>query len=164
MPHAPCCYMISQDELQYRMLESMRKIFSVLADIALKECQERLDELEENWVSAMVGFEGSYSGLVALHCPEPLARRITSGLLQAVGEVDGQDILDAMGEVVNILGGDLKLYLDSDGRQVSMSIPMVFVGDSEFKDEFMLGKDTVTCTMAAGTERLLIGIQLNKNT
>ncbi|MFA7403640.1 MAG: chemotaxis protein CheX [Pelobacteraceae bacterium] len=161
MSYNPRHQMISRDELQQRMQASARNVFSVMADIALEECFEGPDELQTDWVTALLGFEGSYSGLVALHCPEPLARRITAGLLR-VGEVAVHDVHDAMGEVVNILGGDMKLFLGSRGRGIQLSSPSVFAGYGEFYAEFLLVPETVTCTMAAGDERLLIGVQVSR--
>lgn len=162
MAYNPRYHMICRDELQRRILASARNVFSVMADIALEECHEGPDERQENWVTALVGFKGAYSGLVALHCPEPLARRITAGLLGKTGELDTQDVHDAMGEVVNILGGDMKLYLNSGGRQVYMSMPSVFVGDGAFHAEFLTVPETVTCTMSSNSERLLIGVQVSR--
>lgn len=156
----PRFHMISRDELQRRLQDSARNVFSVMADIALEECHEGHDEQQEIWVTALIGFEGTYSGLVALHCPEPLARRTTFGLLGETCEVGSQDVCDAMGEVVNILGGDMKLFLDSGGRQVRLSTPSVFVGNGEFRAEFLLEPETVACTMTSGSERLLIGVQV----
>lgn len=157
----PHFYRVSYDELHSRMQASARSIFSVMADIALEECTEKLDEQEQNWVTAMIGFEGTCRGLVALHCPEPLAQRIASGLIGAVGDVDTVELYDAMGEVANILGGDIKLYLGRGGSDIQLSIPAVFAGDGAFLEGFLAGPDTIACTMAAGEERLMVGVQLS---
>ena len=158
----PRFHMISRDELQQRMVQSVRNVFNVMADIALEEHHDGPDGQEGNWVTALVGFEGAYSGLVALHCPEPLARRAAAGLLCAGDDVVVQDVHDAMGEVVNILGGDMKLFLDKGGRRVRLSIPSVFTGHGEFHEEFLAVPETVTCMMASGDERLLVGVQISR--
>lgn len=158
----PRFHMFSCDELHSRMLASARNVFSVMADITLEECYGGPGVLHENWVTALVGFEGTYSGLVALHCPEPLARRAAAGLLCTDQELDAQELCDAMGEVVSILSGDMKLFLNSGGRQVRLSIPSVFVGDGDFHNEFAAVPETVTFTMSAGDERLLIGVQISR--
>jgi chemotaxis protein CheX len=158
----PIISMISRDELQQRMLDSARNVFSVVADINLEECHERPDGHYEDWVTALVSFEGSYNGLVALHCPEPLARRTTATLLCAGKDVNLQDVFVAMGEVVNILGGDMKLYLDRGGRQVRLSEPLVFVRDRDSHDMLLSVPETIVCTMAAGDERLMIGVQVSR--
>lgn len=158
----PRFHMISRDELQQRLVHSVRNVFNVMADITLEEYQDGPHEQQGNWVTALVGFEGAYCGLVALHCPEPLARRAAAGLLCAGDDVVVQDVHDAMGEVVNILGGDMKLLLDSGGRRVRLSTPSVFTGDCEFHEEFLAVPETVTFTMASGDERLLVGVQISR--
>lgn len=162
MLHNPRYHMISSEELHGRLLDSARNVFSVMADIALEECHEGPDERQVDWVTALVGFEGDYHGLVALHCPAPMAQRIAAGLLCVEGEVAQQDVYDAMGEVVNILSGDIKLYLDSGGKQVQLSTPSVFSGDRDFHYEFITVPETITCYMASGDERLLIGVQASR--
>lgn len=153
-------HMITREELQQRIQDSAINIFSVMADIALVECHDRTNAQLQNWITALVGFEGVYSGLVVLHCPEQLAQRTAAGLLGTSGKVAVQDVHDAMGEVVNILGGDMKLYLDSGGRRVQLSTPSVFTGDGQFHGEFLQEPDTVAFAMSAGDERLLIGVQV----
>lgn len=162
MSYVPRFHMISLGELQQRMLDSARNVFSVMADITLDECHDGPDALQKEWVTALVGFEGTYRGLLALHCPEPLARRIAAGLLRDGDEVETQDLFDAMGEVANILGGDMKLFLDSGGRKIQLSTPSVFSGDMEFQDEFLSVPETVAFTMSSEGERLLIGVQLSR--
>lgn len=161
MTRKPRFHMFSHGELHQRMLDSARNLFSVMADIALEECHEGPDVQQEKWVTALVGFEGTYSGLVALHCPEPLARRIAAGLLCVAGDVAVEDVHDAMGEVVNILGGDVKLFLAGGGREVRLSTPSVFEGDRDFHAEFLAVPETVSCTLNEGGERLLIGVQIS---
>lgn len=153
-------HMITREELQQRIQDSAINIFSVMADIALVECHDGTNAQLQNWITALVGFEGVYSGLVVLHCPEQLAQRTAAGLLGTPGKVAVQDVHDAMGEVVNILGGDMKLYLDSGGRRVQLSTPSVFTGDGQFQGEFLQEPDTVAFAMSAGDERLLIGVQV----
>lgn len=161
MSYASRFHMISSDELQQHMLNSARNVFSVMADIALEEYHEGPGKQQENCVTALIGFAGTYQGVVALRCPEPLARRIATGLLYVAGEVNTQDVFAAMGEVANIIGGDIKLYLDRGGRHVRLSSPSVFAGNEVFLNEFLAGSNTVAFTMAAGDERLLFGVQIS---
>lgn len=154
---------ICRDELQRRIMASAHNVFRVMADIVLEECHEEPCGKSHDWVSALIGFDGTYTGLLALHCPEPLARRTATGLLCVQSGLDMQDVHDAMGEVVNILGGDLKLLLDKRGREVQLSIPSVFISDAEFRDELMTSPETVTCRMTAGGETLMIGIHISQD-
>lgn len=160
MAENPRYHMISRFDLHQRLMHSARNVFNVMADIALEECHEEVADQQQEWVTALIGFEGSYSGLVVLHCPEPLARRTASSLLCAGDDIAVQDVHDAMGEVVNILGGDIKLLLDGGGKQVQLSVPSVFDGDTGFHDDFMMVPETVALAMSTGDDRLLVGVQI----
>lgn len=163
MAENPRYHMISRFDLHQRLLHSACNVFDIMADITLEECHEKPDGYQDEWITALVGFEGSYSGLVVLHCPEPLARRTASSLLCAGDDIAMQDVHDAMGEVVNILGGDIKLLLDGGGKQVQLSVPSVFDGDTGFHDEFMMVPETVSLAMSTGAERLLVGVQISRS-
>lgn len=162
MVENPRYHMISRFDLHQRLMHSARNVFNVMADIALEECHEGPGEEQEEWVTALIGFEGSYSGLVVLHCPEPLARRTASSLLRVGDNIAAQDVHDAMGEVVNILGGDIKLLLDGSGKKVHLSVPSVFDGESGFHDEFMMVPETVSLAMSNGDDRLMVGVQIRR--
>ena len=69
----------------------------LLAAGALTVCAKILDE---------------WSGEVQLDCPLPLARLIAAAIFQVKAESAGQEeILDALSEVVHIVGGNLKALL-----------------------------------------------------
>jgi hypothetical protein len=40
-------------------------------------------------------------------------------------------------------------------------MPSVFVGDEEFRNEFLSRGEAVFCSMASGNERMLIGVQVS---
>jgi len=163
LPPNPRFHMIARDELQRRLVDSARNVFSVLADIVLEEGEQHADAGEhDTWVTALIGLDGAYSGMVALHCTESLARRAALGLMRVAKTLDEQDMLDAMGEVVNIIAGDVKLYLDHSGTRVRLSLPSVFVGGRPFQRAFLDWTDTMACILAAGDEQLLVGVQVSR--
>lgn len=162
MPKNPVVRMICRDELLGRLRDSARNVFGVMADIALEECHEAFSGGQEGWLTAMIGLEGEFNGLVALHCPEALARRTAAGLLALPGEPGAREVHDALGEVVNILGGDIKLLLDGGGSRVRLSTPSVFAGDVGFPELFQTGPRVLACTLSSGTERLYLGVQVSR--
>jgi chemotaxis protein CheX len=77
-------------------------------------------------VSASVSISGSWHGHVVLKCSAPTARHAAGALLaMEVAEVASADIVDAMGELANIVGGNLKSTLPA---QCSISLPHVVFG------------------------------------
>lgn len=71
---------------------------------------------------------GAWDGSVSLLCSENLSQRITSGMFRLPSEsVSMDDIQDALGELVNILGGNIKPLFPAPS---SLSLPF-YGGDPE---------------------------------
>jgi hypothetical protein len=68
-----------------------------------------------------VKITGAWDGEVRLHCSAELARRVANTIFQAdPGDIGSSEILDALSELVHIVGGNLKALLP---RPVSLSLP-----------------------------------------
>ena len=79
-------------------------------------------------ISAMVGFAGSYNGLVSLHVSNELARRITAEMLNQPIEPTEEEVEDALGELANILAGSFKQHLSKESLEIRLAIPTVVSG------------------------------------
>ena len=76
-------------------------------------------------VTGMVGLAGTYTGILSIHCPKAFAMRITSNMLgMEVEEID-DDVNDAMGEIANMIGGNIKNRMPVPS---GLSLPTVAVG------------------------------------
>jgi chemotaxis protein CheX len=74
-------------------------------------------------ICARVGISGAFSGTVMVELSVPLARRVAAALFaMSVEEVSEAEMSDAVGEVVNILGGNLKAMLPGPS---ALSLPTV---------------------------------------
>ena len=68
-----------------------------------------------------VKITGAWDGEVRLHCPPILARLIAAAIFQVEADKAGDDeILDALSELIHIVGGNLKALLP---QPVSLSLP-----------------------------------------
>jgi hypothetical protein len=68
-----------------------------------------------------VKLSGAWDGEVRLHCSPPLARLIASVIFQVEADKTGSDeILDALSELIHIVGGNLKALLP---QPVILSLP-----------------------------------------
>lgn len=76
---------------------------------------------ETEAVTVSVKITGAWDGEVRLHCPLPLARLIAAAIFQAEAEnVGNEEILDALSELIHIVGGNLKALLP---QPVTLSLP-----------------------------------------
>ena len=74
-------------------------------------------------ICAWVGISGAWSGTVTVELAAPLARRVAAALFgMSPEEVTDTEVTDAVGEVVNILGGNLKALLPGPS---ALSLPSV---------------------------------------
>ena len=69
----------------------------------------------EATVSAWVQITGPWSGAVVVTCDEQTARELTECLLRArpPAVLEPEDVADALGELANVLGGNVKAALPS---------------------------------------------------
>ena len=75
------------------------------------------------FIVGRVRIHGSWEGAVTLACASPLARRAAGALLEVAPEaVSGEEVRDALGELTNIIVGNVKALLPAPSR---MSIPAV---------------------------------------
>lgn len=123
--------MIFSDEIQEKLVESTNEIFSgmVMMEIApLDSPPDRLGKLS-NSITGMVGLAGIFKGVLAIHLPDAVAMAVTSNFLgMDVGEVN-EDVHDAVGEIANMLGGNLKTILSSVGKDIQLSLPSTIAGE-----------------------------------
>ncbi len=77
-------------------------------------------------LTGCVLISGAFSGAVLLHCGMDHARR-TAGLMFSIGpeEVGREEIEDAVGELANMIGGNLKALLPEPSH---LSLPTVTEG------------------------------------
>jgi chemotaxis protein CheX len=71
---------------------------------------------------------GAWQGSVRLACPAPLAQMAASAMFDLpAAQVDDEQVADALGELTNMIGGNLKSPIPGPSR---LSMPTVTVGAS----------------------------------
>ena len=80
-------------------------------------------ELVTGW-SAAVTITGAWEGMVSIELPTPVAEEVCRRML-GVEETHDEDVADAVGELVNMIGGNIKSLMP--GPSV-LSLPVVAAG------------------------------------
>lgn len=116
-------------EIQDKMIESTKEIFSsmVMMDISVKEVMDDHGPLHDT-ITAMIGLAGKHRGVLAVHVPYAVAKAITSSFLMMDVDEINEDVHDAIGEVANMLGGNVKTILSEKGRDIDLSLPSTIAG------------------------------------
>lgn len=154
---------LTEDGVRDSITEITKGVFSTMVMLDVVD-QGPLSEPVVSFhdtVTSMVGLAGSHSGTLAIHCPKTLALRITSSMLgMDVGEVD-DDVNDAMGEIANMIGGDVKHIFSPGGGDLSLSIPTVIYG-SDYSLESMSDVETMLIPFDCDGEQFLLSFAISK--
>ncbi|WP_028585467.1 chemotaxis protein CheX [Desulfogranum mediterraneum] len=119
-------------ELAPRLTESTLEIFTGMVMMEIEPLEETAAALGvlHNSITGMVGLAGTHKGLLAVHLPEAVALAVTGSFLgMEVAEIN-EDVQDAIGEIANMLGGDLKMILSDKGKDIQLSLPSTISGET----------------------------------
>lgn len=123
--------MNSFTEISDKLIESTIEIFTgmVMMDVSVAgAAMQKIGPLKQS-ITGMVGLAGTHKGVLAVHFPKQIALDVTSSFLgMDVGEIN-EDVQDAIGEIANMLGGNLKTILSDRGRDIQLSLPSTIFGD-----------------------------------
>lgn len=77
---------------------------------------------------SLVGLAGNWSGTGSLACTGALACKLASAFLMAEYDSINDEVLDAVGEISNMIIGNVKTILEEKGGPMGLSTPTVIFG------------------------------------
>jgi chemotaxis protein CheX len=118
------------DELEGLLQDAMSQTFATMLSLPLEETPPSDFPPDVFLVAASVGFIGEVTGVVYIYCPDALALRITSKMLGLPeAEIDGHEMVnDTMGEIGNMVVGQIKSRLCDRGHKCVLTIPSIVRG------------------------------------
>ena len=159
---------MNDDVLKTLVIHSTTEVFEKM--IALQVSPEAASEESlfngEVHLCATIGFAGEWHGFMSLQCGENLAYQMTSKLLVTdIANLKKADVWDAMGEVVNMIGGRFKAIFAenyNDGHEAfKMSLPTVIMGSNYHL--VVVGGDRIPeMIMEAGGMKFSVKLALKK--
>lgn len=117
-------------DLENEISLGTKDVFSTMLMLDLEDLPAKSGIKIESNVSSMIGLGGGLRGMLAVHCPESVAREITGTLLGMEIEDLGDDVKDAIGELANMIAGNLKISFVGAGVDVELAIPTSVIGES----------------------------------
>lgn len=117
-------------ELRENIIESAKEIFTtmVMMDIAAQEDVVAGPQPLVDSISGIIGLAGTFKGVLAIHLPQHVAIAITSSFLGMDVATMNEDVEDAVRELANMLGGNVKSILSEKGRDIDLSLPTTISG------------------------------------
>ena len=120
---------LNEDELKL-FVASVRNYFKVLTkqEPQITSAFLATGDIEAHDFNGIVTFSGSYNGHVMVSMPQKLLRELL--LLQRETDLSDGNLLDAVGEIANTLGGNARKTL---GPGLQISVPVKLHGASGIK-------------------------------
>ncbi len=117
-------------------LNSTIEVFNTMLSMKLDVLQaDPIVKLTGNRLVGCVGLAGNVMGNICIHVSKEFARIMAAAMLgMEIDEIEEDEINDVIGEVCNMISGDLKSRLCDAGFSCVLSIPSVTSG-SDFKIE-----------------------------
>ena len=154
---------LTEDSVRRTIADIAKGVFSTMVMMDVVDgapLTEPVTSFHET-LTSMVGLAGSHSGILAIHCPKDLALRITSNMLgMEVTEID-DDVNDALGEIANMIGGDVKHIFSPKGADINLSIPTVIYG-SDYVCESMSSAESLVIPFECDGDRFLLSFKIGK--
>ncbi|MDD3293653.1 MAG: chemotaxis protein CheX [Salinivirgaceae bacterium] len=154
---------LKEDDMARHVIDATKEVFSTMVMMDLEECYPLEDSVTHFHcsISGMVGLAGSYTGILAVHCPQSFAMKITSNMLGMDVDEMGEDVNDALGEIANMLGGYVKMVLSKGGMDINLSIPTIISGE-EYSINSMAESDCVVVPFTFEEQKFLVSLKLHK--
>lgn len=120
-------------ELGHGIIKSTTEVFRTMLNTKVTAGAMAVEKAKSRQadVIASIGVTGFFSGAISVFMDKPLAQQVAAGLLglDAADAVPEQDVIDAIGELVNMIGGNVKNELFTKMPLFDISVPSVYVGD-----------------------------------
>ncbi|NUO07345.1 MAG: chemotaxis protein CheX [Candidatus Brocadia sp.] len=111
--------------------ESTKTLFETMIMMDLKhDTAALIDETQiRTDVIGIVSFTGKYHGVIALFCSKKFALKVASNMLMTELTNFSNEVKDAIGEVTNMIAGNVKTKLIAQCGDMYLSIPIVIAGE-----------------------------------
>lgn len=154
--------MLEHDKIVEYARSATTAVFSTMLDMDVMPKPEHLDQtppMISDGVMALVGLAGTYTGAGVITCDAQFAIQVCNHLLMAEETAVNEDVLDAVGEVANMVIGNFKTMVENDVGPLGLSIPTVIYGRN-FTSRSVGTNDWVVLPFEYGTDVLEIRICL----
>lgn len=124
--------MAEEFDIGSEIVKGTRDVFSTMLMVDLESEDIIINQrgnIDSN-LTSMIGLGGGIRGVLAIHCPAVVAKAITGSFLGMDVEELDDDVKDAIGEIANMVAGNLKVAYSSIDVQIELAIPTSIVGES----------------------------------
>ncbi|MBL8733901.1 MAG: response regulator [Planctomycetes bacterium] len=108
------------------VFRTMINLRLVAGDVTIEKAQMRKAE-----VIGSIGVAGFLTGSISVFLPKAIARQATAAMLMldSPDQLTDEELVDAVGELTNMIGGGIKTELFQKAPLFDISVPSVYVGE-----------------------------------
>jgi chemotaxis protein CheX len=112
--------------------QSTLEVFSAMLGVELTPGAATFEEAPDAdcEVVSFIGIAGSWTGAGSVNCSAALACRVCASMLMTEVFTVNEEVLDAVGELTNMIIGNVKTHLESQLGPLGLSIPTVVYGQN----------------------------------
>lgn len=119
-------------KIHQEIVNATKDVFSTMLMMELEDGPPVIGkggEITSN-ISSMLGLGGGIRGILAIHCPGGIAKGVTGAFLGMEIEELNDDVKDAIGEITNMVAGNLKIFFAKINTDIKLAIPTTVIGES----------------------------------
>ncbi|MCK5175709.1 MAG: chemotaxis protein CheX [Planctomycetes bacterium] len=121
--------MIGQETFADALLDGAKEVFETMMFMTVEPCDEAGHVIGGSALLGSITFTGDIEGCLTVCCSYDCAKTIAVNMLGAEDEELSEDeVVDAVGEVANMLLGSLKSRIAETAGEIQVSIPSVVSG------------------------------------
>ncbi len=115
------------------ILKATSEVFRTMMNMRVSPGEFTIEKAQSRHAEIIgsIGVTGFMTGSISLFMPKALARRAVAAMLM-IDSAEGMpeaELVDAIGELVNMVGGGIKTELFQKAPLFDISVPSVFIGD-----------------------------------
>lgn len=151
-------------EIKQKVIDATLEIFStmVMMEITARSAEGVVGRPLQSSITGMIGLAGSRKGFLAFHIPNDVAMAITGSFLGMEVDEINEDVMDAVGELANMLGGNVKSILAETGGNYELSLPTTISGAEYNFQSLSEGEIMIIPFVTADNKEFLVELQLEK--
>ena len=145
--------MIAQDCLSNTLVAGAREVFEKMIFMQIENCSDAASQIEGDVLLSTISFKNGMDGCLGICCNKDCAHAIAINMLAMSPDdtISDNEIKDAMGEVANMVMGTVKSAIQSDMKNLQVSIPVVVTGQN------------LQNSLGEGTSKISVGITTSEN-
>ena len=149
-----------KEEIVQAVHAATAEVFSTMLGLAVESCESHTDQASpsvNDGVLAFVGIAGPWVGSGVISCSSSFACRLCALFLMTEAPAVNEEVLDAVGELANMVVGNFKTAAESIVGQLGLSVPTVIYGRN-FTSRSLGNSDWIVMPFKCGDDKFEIRV------